>query len=109
MWTINDGPAKAAFSGHGQQIGNQDGETAEDLVRQVLNENLSHTQVIRPCAQEFASAMPEGHRKGEMAYHVKAFRGSKEGMSLEVAKRRWLTCLTSRLPLFSVHGNLLWV
>ncbi|CBF81261.1 hypothetical protein AN5758.2 [Aspergillus nidulans FGSC A4] len=78
MWTINDGPAKAAFSGHGQQIGNQDGETAEDLVRQVLNENLSHTQVIRPCAQEFASAMPEGHRKGEMAYHVKAFRGSKE-------------------------------
>ncbi|KAL4756432.1 putative negative regulator of DNA transposition (Rtt106) [Aspergillus foveolatus] len=79
MWTINDGPAKAAFSGHGQQIGNQEGETAEDLVRRVLNENLSHTQVIRPCAQEFASSMPEGHRKGEMAYHVKAFRGSKEG------------------------------
>ncbi|KAL4776247.1 histone chaperone rtt106 [Aspergillus nidulans var. acristatus] len=79
MWTINDGPAKAAFSGHGQQIGNQEGETAEDLVRRELNENLSHTQVIRPCAQEFASAMPEGHRKGEMAYHVKAFRGSKEG------------------------------
>ncbi|KAL4741705.1 histone chaperone rtt106 [Aspergillus similis] len=79
MWTINDGPAKAAFSGHGQQIGNQEGETAEDLVRRVLNENLSHTQVIRPCVQEFASAMPEGHRKGETAYHVKAFRGSKEG------------------------------
>jgi hypothetical protein len=25
--------------------------------------------------------MPEAHRKGEKAYHVKAFRGSKEGMS----------------------------
>ncbi|KAL5042267.1 histone chaperone rtt106 [Aspergillus fruticulosus] len=79
MWTINDGPAKAAFSGHGQQIGNGEGETAESLVRGVLNENLSHIQVVRPDAQEFASAMPEGHRKGEKAYHVKAFRGSKEG------------------------------
>ncbi|KAL4975749.1 hypothetical protein BDW66DRAFT_136753 [Aspergillus desertorum] len=79
MWTINDGPAKAAFSGHGQQIGNGEGETAESLVRRVLNENLSHIRVVRPDAQEFASAMPEGHRKGEKAYHVKAFRGSKEG------------------------------
>ncbi|KAL6235173.1 histone chaperone rtt106 [Aspergillus navahoensis] len=79
MWTINDGPAKAAFSGHGQQIGNGEGETAESLVRRVLNENLSHIQVVLPDAQEFASAMPEGHRKGEKAYHVKAFRGSKEG------------------------------
>ncbi|KAL4996822.1 histone chaperone rtt106 [Aspergillus recurvatus] len=79
MWTINDGPAKAAFSGHGQQIGIGEGETAESLVRRVLNENLSHIQVVRPDAQEFASAMPEGHRKREKAYHVKAFRGSKEG------------------------------
>ncbi|KAL4900581.1 hypothetical protein BDW74DRAFT_161727 [Aspergillus multicolor] len=79
MWTVNDGPAKSAFSGQGQQIGIGDGETAESLVRGVLDENLSHIRVVRPDAQEFVSAMPEAHRKGEKAYHVKAFRGSKEG------------------------------
>ncbi|KAL4930624.1 putative negative regulator of DNA transposition (Rtt106) [Aspergillus undulatus] len=79
VWTVNDGPAKSAFSGQGQQIGIADGETAENLVRRILNENLSHTCVVRPDAQEFASAIPEAHRKGEKAYHVKAFRGSKEG------------------------------
>lgn len=80
MWTVNDGPAKSAFSGQGKQMGNADGETAEKMVRQVLNENLSHVRVVRPDAQEFASAIQEAHRKGEKAYHVKAHRGSKEGM-----------------------------
>ncbi|EAW11177.1 putative negative regulator of DNA transposition (Rtt106) [Aspergillus clavatus NRRL 1] len=79
VWTISDGPAKAAFSGTGQQIGNKEGETAESLVRRILNENLSHIKVVRPDEREFVSAMPEAHRKGEKAYHVKAFRGSKEG------------------------------
>ncbi|KAL2857751.1 hypothetical protein BJY01DRAFT_202020 [Aspergillus pseudoustus] len=79
VWTVNDGPPKAAFSGTGQQIGNGDGETTEILVRRVLNDNLSHVRVVRPNPQEFVSAMPEAHRKGEKAYHVKAFRGSKEG------------------------------
>jgi hypothetical protein len=36
--------------------------------------------VIFPDADEFASAIPEGHRSREKAYHVKAHRGSKEGM-----------------------------
>ncbi|KAH7389440.1 hypothetical protein DE146DRAFT_767716 [Phaeosphaeria sp. MPI-PUGE-AT-0046c] len=36
-------------------------------------------QVIFPDADEFASATPESHRKGDKAYHVKAHRGSKEG------------------------------
>ncbi|KAB8230704.1 hypothetical protein BDV23DRAFT_158947 [Aspergillus alliaceus] len=79
VWTVSDGPPKAAFSGNGQQIGNKDGESAEDVVRQVLNENLSQAKVVRPDEREFVSAMSEAHRKGEKAYHVKAFRGSKEG------------------------------
>ncbi|KAF7116375.1 hypothetical protein CNMCM5793_004619 [Aspergillus hiratsukae] len=79
VWTVSDGPAKAAFSGNGQQVGTGDGETAESLVRRILNENLSHTKVVRPDERQFVSAMPEPHRKGEKAYHVKAFRGSKEG------------------------------
>jgi Histone chaperone Rttp106-like len=36
-------------------------------------------KLIKPDAVEFSSALPESHRKNEKAYHVKAFRGSKEG------------------------------
>lgn len=36
-------------------------------------------RVVRPNASEFASSIPQSHRKGEKAYHVKAHRGSKEG------------------------------
>lgn len=36
-------------------------------------------QVIVPTASEFASARPQSHRRGEKAYHVNAYRGSKEG------------------------------
>ncbi|KAE8350035.1 hypothetical protein BDV28DRAFT_139910 [Aspergillus coremiiformis] len=79
VWTVSDGSPKTAFSGDGQQIGINNGETAENVVRRVLNENLRQTKVVRPDEREFVSAMPEAHRKGEKAYHVKAFRGSKEG------------------------------
>ncbi|KAI9039109.1 putative negative regulator of DNA transposition (Rtt106) [Aspergillus affinis] len=80
VWTVADGPPKSgAFTGNGQPIATADGETAEQLVRKTLNENLSQTQVVLPDEREFVSAMPEAHRKGEKAYHVKAFRGSKEG------------------------------
>lgn len=81
VWTVNDGPAKAAYSGTGQQIGNKEGETAESMLRRIFNDNLTQTKVVRPDEREFVSAMPEAHRKGEKAYHVKAFRGSKEGKS----------------------------
>ncbi|KAI4753242.1 Rtt106-domain-containing protein [Aureobasidium sp. EXF-3400] len=35
--------------------------------------------VIIPTEQEFSSAIPQSHRKGEAAYHVKAHKGSKDG------------------------------
>ncbi|CAG8898323.1 unnamed protein product [Penicillium egyptiacum] len=79
VFTIADGPAKAAFSGNGEQLGHGPGESAEAFIRKILNENMSHTNVVRPDDKQFVSAMPEAHRKGEKAYHVKAFRGSKEG------------------------------
>jgi hypothetical protein len=37
-------------------------------------------KVIIPTDQEFASAIPQSHRKDESAYHVKAHKGSKDGM-----------------------------
>ena len=39
----------------------------------------SKISVQRPDAAEFASQITQAHRKGEKAYHVKAFRGSKDG------------------------------
>lgn len=55
--------------------------------------------VITPNAAEFASSIPQSHRKGEKAYHVKAHRGSKEGRAaLYDVHNAWLTDDT-RLPL----------
>ncbi|KAL2223340.1 hypothetical protein M432DRAFT_538205 [Thermoascus aurantiacus ATCC 26904] len=79
VWTVPDGPPKTAYSGDGQQLGADSEETAESLIRRMLNGALTHTKVVRPDEREFVSAMPEPHRKGEKAFHVKAFRGSKEG------------------------------
>lgn len=111
VFTVPDGPAKAAFNGSGQQIGKTAGETAEALIRKILNDNLTTTSVVRPDERQFVSAMPEAHRKSEKAYHVKAFRGSKEGRStffLVIAKddltfiSLLLTRLRIRVPLPSL-------
>lgn len=37
--------------------------------------------VVFPTKAEFQSTIPQAHRKGEPGFHVKAFRGSKEGKS----------------------------
>lgn len=37
--------------------------------------------VVKPTETEFASSIPQSHRKGEKAYHVKAHKGTKEGQS----------------------------
>ena len=36
-------------------------------------------KVQQPNEKDFVSQVIQGHRKGEKAYHVKAFRGSKDG------------------------------
>lgn len=77
VFTIADGPAKAAFTGAGQRV--ESDENGEALLRGWLNDAIGHTKVIRPDDREFVSATPEAHRKGEKACHVKAHRGSKDG------------------------------
>ncbi|KAJ6020891.1 hypothetical protein N7540_006395 [Penicillium herquei] len=100
VFTVSDGPAKTAFSGSGEQLGHA-GETLETLIRKILNENLPNW----PAPKRPKNAKPEKgdsedvpnpekvvrpHRSiflnkeitttpHEEAYHVKAFRGSKEG------------------------------
>jgi hypothetical protein len=81
VWTVNDGPQKVITFSDDEpdkttQV--QDG----GLIDQTLNRCLEKTlagKLIEPNDAEFASATPEAHRKGEKAYHVKAFRGSKDG------------------------------
>lgn len=45
----------------------------------LLKTSKSHTSVQEPIEGTFYSALPQSHRKGEKAFHVKAHRGSKEG------------------------------
>lgn len=50
-------------------------------------------RVVRPDENEFASSIPQPHRKGEKAYHVKAHRGTKEGVKLNLlVSQTKLTC-----------------
>lgn len=58
-----------------------DSETYITSTIRYMNASLAHhhKSVILPDEAEFASAIPQPHRKGEKAFHVKAFRGSKEG------------------------------
>jgi hypothetical protein len=48
---------------------------------ELLNKQLKHfgKNVVFPDENEFASAIVQSHRKGEVAFHVKAHRGSKDG------------------------------
>lgn len=79
LWTVNDGaPLPVRF--HDPKMQNDIG-----LSDRVLEAALEYTirnskkKVIYPDEAEFVSATPESHRKGEKAYHVKAFKGSKDG------------------------------
>jgi hypothetical protein len=42
----------------------------------------AHKPVLEPSTGEFFSQLPQVQRKGEKAYHIKAFRGSKDGNTL---------------------------
>ena len=78
LWTVNDGaPLSARF--HDPRMQSAVGES-----NQVLESALEYImrgtkKVTCPDEAEFVSATPEPHRKGEKAYHVKAFKGSKDG------------------------------
>jgi hypothetical protein len=50
-----------------------------DAINQCMKQAGVRKSVIFPDAAEFASVIPQGHRRGEKAFHVKAHRGSKEG------------------------------
>lgn len=65
-------------------VGILDGdETYKGLCVRLLNEGLRHfgQKVVEPDEKEFVSQESRPYKTGEKAAHVKAFRGSKDGIS----------------------------
>ncbi|KAI5784653.1 hypothetical protein EDC01DRAFT_662913 [Geopyxis carbonaria] len=82
VFTIADGAPKTA-SGDAMGSG-YDTSTYRTLLVDLLNALLKPSKsrissVEEPNEKIFFSALPQSHRKGEKAFHVKAHRGSKEG------------------------------
>jgi hypothetical protein len=76
VWTFEEATGKNIVEGEDPGPGSM-----AEAIHHCLIQAGTGKQVIFPDAEEFASATPESHRKGEKAYHVKAHRGSKEGDS----------------------------
>ncbi|EDU46909.1 meiotically up-regulated gene 183 protein [Pyrenophora tritici-repentis Pt-1C-BFP] len=74
VWTFEEATGKNIVEGEDPGPG-----PMAEAIQHCLKQAGTGKQVIFPDADEFASAVPESHRKGEKAYHVKAHRGSKEG------------------------------
>ena len=79
VWTVPEtAPKDGTFVG---STISHPGQTYRALLITLLNESLKpyNKRVVEPDKQEFASQVVQAHRKGELAYHIKAFRGSKDG------------------------------
>ncbi|KAG0639568.1 hypothetical protein HOY80DRAFT_77577 [Tuber brumale] len=78
VFTIPDGAPKTA-TGDGMGAGH-DTSSYRSLLVAVFNSLLGRgMNVLEPDEKAFYSAVPQSHRKGEKAFHVKAHVGSKEG------------------------------
>lgn len=82
-----------------------EGDTYVSVTEPELNALLQPygKSVVRPTDAEFSSSIPQSHRKGEKAYHIKAHKGSKEGLSLtRTYYRGCCTDLRPRLPFLTL-------
>ena len=78
VWTVPDSVPK---DGIVVGLNPHPGETYRTLLISILNEALKphKKRVIEPEKKQFSSQVVQAHLKGEPAYHIKAFRGSKDG------------------------------
>jgi hypothetical protein len=77
VWTFEEATGKNIVEGEDPGPG-----LMAEAIHHCLIQAGTGKDVVFPTADEFSSAVPESHRKGEKAYHVKAHRGSKEGGSI---------------------------
>ncbi|KAF2845732.1 Rtt106-domain-containing protein, partial [Plenodomus tracheiphilus IPT5] len=74
VWTFEEATGKNIVEGEDPGPG-----PMAEAIHHCLIQAGTGKKVVSPSVDEFASATPESHRKGDKAYHVKAHRGSKEG------------------------------
>ncbi|KAJ4351035.1 hypothetical protein N0V95_004206 [Ascochyta clinopodiicola] len=74
VWTFEEATGKNVVQGE-----DPGPSPMAEAIHHCLIQAGTGKEVVFPDADEFASAIPESHRKSEKAYHVKAHRGSKEG------------------------------
>ncbi|KAJ4294343.1 hypothetical protein N0V90_008033 [Kalmusia sp. IMI 367209] len=74
VWTFEEATGKNIVEGEDPGPG-----PVAEAIHHCLIQAGTGKQVIFPEADQFESAIPQSHRKGEKAYHVKGHRGSKEG------------------------------
>lgn len=87
VWTMNETKGSPEIvSGLTRVLEGSDDDTFVDITRRELDSFMASLskKLILPNEREFASEIPQTHRKGEKAFHTKAFRGSKEGPSRAV-------------------------
>lgn len=76
VWTFEEATGKNIVEGEDPGPG-----PMAEAIHHCLIQAGTGKEVIFPEPEQFESAIPQSHRKGEKAYHVKGHRGSKEGMS----------------------------
>lgn len=81
VWTMNETKGKPEVSSVSTRLHGSEEDTFVDVTRRELNHFMASLEkkLVLPDEREFASEIPQSHRKGEKAFHTKAFRGSKEG------------------------------
>ena len=70
VWTVNEVKSK--------DLNVDSASPREQIIKYLEGRRV---QVLQPNVGEFVSETLQAQRKGERAYHVKAFRGSKDGMN----------------------------
>ena len=77
VWTVPETEPKTVSVGAEQN----EKETYVTATTRALDAGISSfgKRVIAPSAAEFASGVEQSHRKGERAWHSKAFSGAKDG------------------------------
>jgi len=80
VWTMNETKASPEIISSSTR---SEEDNFVDVTRRELDAFMaSHSKkTVLPDQREFASEIPQSHRKGEKAFHTKAFKGSKEGTS----------------------------
>lgn len=83
VWTVPSTGAPKNWAVQPPLTGADFGLEGEDTCVQTLEKILSKITrtLVKPDAREFVSNVVQSHRKGERNYHVKAWKGSKEGIS----------------------------